>query len=250
MLSYHKLKDRPRDFLAATGWTPEEFQKLLPAFQAAYDTLYPSAPTRAGKLRQRRAGGGAQGVLHRCEDQLLCILVYQQTNPLHTRHAWQFDVSQPHANDWRHPLLPVLPHAFAAWGLAPERAARRLPTRPALREGAPEAALDGTARCRQRPTDAQWPQEQYSGKKQTPTDTNRLWVNERTGHVVSLGPTVAGTMHDKTAAEEAKIVDPTHAPLDQDPGWQGSEPARVRTTQLPKSPKTKSWAWGIASCIG
>jgi Helix-turn-helix of DDE superfamily endonuclease len=83
----------------------------LPAFQAAYENLYPSERTRAGKLRQRRAGGGAKGVLQRFEDQLLFILVYQKTNPLQTMHALQFDVSQPPANYWLHQLLPVLQHA-------------------------------------------------------------------------------------------------------------------------------------------
>ena len=48
MLSYDKLKDRPRDFLAATGHTLEEFTQLLPAFRAAYDTLYPPHLTCEG----------------------------------------------------------------------------------------------------------------------------------------------------------------------------------------------------------
>ena len=142
MLSYHKLKDRPRDFLAATGLTLEEFQKLLPAFQAAYANLSPSERTREGKLRQRRGGGGAKGVLQRFEDKLLFILVYQKTNPLQTMHALQFDLSQPHANYWIHQLLPVLQHALAALGLAPERDASRLTTSPTMLEGAPAAALD------------------------------------------------------------------------------------------------------------
>lgn len=42
MLSYNRLQDSPRDFLAATSVTLEEFLKLLPVFQAAYETLYPA----------------------------------------------------------------------------------------------------------------------------------------------------------------------------------------------------------------
>jgi hypothetical protein len=76
MLSYNKLKDRPRDFLAATGLTPDEFQQLLPAFQDAYAQRYSSALTRIGTPRQRRPGGGAKGVLQHFEDKLLFILVY------------------------------------------------------------------------------------------------------------------------------------------------------------------------------
>jgi hypothetical protein len=62
MLSYNKLKDRPRNFLAATGLTLDEFQQLLPAFQGAYEQRYPYELTRAGTPRQRRAGGGAKRV--------------------------------------------------------------------------------------------------------------------------------------------------------------------------------------------
>ncbi len=58
MLSYNTLKARPRDFLAATGHTPAEFEQLLPAFEAAYAMLYPAARTLNGKVRQRQAGAG------------------------------------------------------------------------------------------------------------------------------------------------------------------------------------------------
>ena len=102
MLSYNKLKDRPRDFLAVTSLTLEEFQQLLPAFQAAYEQRYPTKLTRAGKPQQRRAGGGAKGVLQCLEDKFLFILVYQKANPLQTLHALQFEMSQPQANYWIH----------------------------------------------------------------------------------------------------------------------------------------------------
>ena len=121
MLSYNKLKDRPRDFLAATGLTPDEFQQLLPAFQDAYAQRYSSELTRIGTPRQRRPGGGTKGVLQHFEDKLLFILVYQKTNPLQTMHALQFAMSQPQANYWIHQLLPVLQQALADLGHAPER---------------------------------------------------------------------------------------------------------------------------------
>ena len=139
-----------------------------------YDQRYPDTLTRTGKPRQRRAGGGAKGVLQRFEDKLLFILVYQKTNPPQTMHALQFHMSQPQANYWIHQLLPVLQQALAALGHAPERDASRLATSPLALEGAPATAIDGTERRRQRPTDARLPQEHYSGKKQTHTDKNLL----------------------------------------------------------------------------
>jgi hypothetical protein len=237
MLSYNKLRDRPRDFLAATGLTLDELQQLLPAFQRAYERRYPSALTRAGTPRQRRTGGGAQGVLQRFEDKLLFILIYQKTNPLQTMHALQFGLSQPQANYWIHQLLPVLQHALADLGHAPERDASRLATSPLALEGAPATAIDGTERRRQRPIDAQLQQEHYSGKKKTHTDKNLVLVNEMTRKVVYLGPTTAGRRHDKKAADEAQIGYPTNATLDKDTGFQGYEPDRVLTAQPQKSPQ-------------
>jgi len=239
MLSYNTLKERPRDFLAATGLTLAEFQQLLPAFQGAYAHRYPYALTRAGKPRQRRTGGGAKGVLQRFEDKLLFILVYQKTNPLQTMQALQFEMSQPQANYWIHQLLPLLQQALVALDLAPERDATRLATSPLILEGAPTGAIDGTERRRQRPKDAQLQKEYYSGKKKTHTDKNILLINEMTGKVVYLGPTVAGSMHDKKAVDEAKMIYPTNATLDKDTGFQGYEPDRVLTTQVKKSPEAK-----------
>jgi Helix-turn-helix of DDE superfamily endonuclease/DDE superfamily endonuclease len=240
MLTYHKLKNRPRDFLAATGLTLDEFQTLLPAFQTAYETLYPTERTRAGQPRQRRAGGGAKGVLPSFADKLLFMLVYQKTNPLQTLHALQFDLSQPQANYWLHQLLPVLQQALATLGVAPERHASRLPMHPLLLEGAPAIVLDGTERRRQRPTDPELQKEHYSGKKKAHTDKNILFVNETTSKVVYLGPTIAGKTHDKKAADQAEIAYPLNATLDKDTGFQGYEPDRVLTTQPKKSRQAKS----------
>jgi hypothetical protein len=69
-------------------------------------------------------------------------------------------------------------------------------------------AIDGTERRRQRPQDPTRQQAHYSGKKKAHTDKNLLRVHEVTGKGVYLGPTVAGKMHDKKAADEAPIVYP------------------------------------------
>jgi Helix-turn-helix of DDE superfamily endonuclease/DDE superfamily endonuclease len=240
MLTYDHLKDRPREFLAATGLTHEEFAQLLSAFTAAYEALYPSDKTRLGKPRQRRVGGGAKGVLPQMTDKLLFILVYQKTQALQTLHGLHFGLSQPQANYWIHRLLPVLQRALAALGHAPERDANRVTDSPLALEGAPELAIDGTERRRQRPQDPIRQQARYSGKKKAHTDKNLLLVNEVSGKVVYLGPTVAGKMHDKKAADEAPIAYPHNATLDKDTGFQGYEPPGVLTQQPKKSPKAKS----------
>lgn len=240
MLTYLTLQARSREFLAATGLTPEEFARLLPAFAAAYAVLYPPDKTWEGKVRQRQGGGGAKGGLPQMEDKLLFLLVYQKTNPLQIMHGLHFALSQPQTHYWIHHLLPVLQRALAALDLAPERAASRVATTPLTREGAPTLAIDGTERRRQRPQDPSAQQAHYSGKKKAHTDKNILVVNEHTGKVVYLGPTVAGKTHDKKAADDAQIVYPANATLDKDTGFQGYEPAGVLTAQPKKSPRART----------
>ncbi len=232
MLTYTTLQKRPREFLAATGLTHTEFARLLPAFATAYAALYPSDQTLEGKPRQRRVGGGATGALPQMEDKLLFILVFQKTNPLQTMHGLQFQLSQPQTNYWIHHLLPVLQRAFAALDVAPERDAS-----PLALEGAPNLALDGTERRRQRPQDAIAHTAHYSGKKKAHTDKNLLFVNETTRKVSYLGPTIAGKTHDKKAADAASIVYPSNATLDKDTGFQGYEPAGILPAQPKKSRK-------------
>jgi Helix-turn-helix of DDE superfamily endonuclease/DDE superfamily endonuclease len=239
MLIYNELKNRPREFLAATGLKLDEFEQLLPAFQTAYEKKYPPQLTQAGQTRQRQIGGGATGALPKIEDKLFFILVYQKTHPLQTMHGFHFGLSQPQTNDWIHRLLPVLHQALRTLGEAPERDACRVATSALARAGGPNLTIDGSERRRQRPQDHTKQKDHYSGKKKAHTDKNILLVNTNTTKVVYLSPTVAGKTPDKKATDEAQIVYPHNATLDKDTGFQGYEPAGTQTRQPPKSPKAK-----------
>ena len=221
MLTYAALKDKAREFLAATGLTHEEFARLLPAFAAAAAALYPADTTAAGQPRQRQPGGGVKGVLRTREDQLLFILVYQKTYPLQTMHGLQFGLSQPQTNYWIQRLLPVRQRALGDLHMRPERDARQVAASELVTESAPDLLLDGTERRRQRPQDAEQQVAHYSGKKKAHTDKNLLLVNPHTSKVVYLGPTIAGKTHDKKAADQAEIAFPAGATLGKRYGLSG-----------------------------
>lgn len=240
MLSYHTLKERPRDCLAATGLHPAEFEQLLPAFAAAYATRYPAERTLAGKARRRQPGGGRKGQLGDAADKLLFILSYEKTNPLQTMHGLQFGLSQGQANYWIHRLLPVLQDALRALGHAPERCACGVAHSALTHEGGANLVIDGTERARQRPQEAARQKAHFSGKQKRHTDKNLLLINQNSTKVVYLSATVAGKTHDKKAADEAQIGYPANATLAKDTGFQGYEPAGVLTTQPKKSRVVKS----------
>src|SRR5262249_23977876 len=164
MLTYTTLKDRPREVLAATGLTHEEFLRVLPAFVSAYTAFYPLDKTWHGNVRQRKLGVGAKGRLAQVEDKWLFLLVYQQTNPLQTMHGLHFGLSQPQTHYWIHRLLPVLRRALVALDMAPERDASRVATSPLMLEGAPAGALDRTEPRRQPPTGPVHPTARHSGQ--------------------------------------------------------------------------------------
>jgi len=75
MLKYVELKEKPKEFLAATGLTDEEFQCLLTNFEKCYQKLSLPKSKSVKKKRKRKVGGGRRGNLSTLSDKLLFILV-------------------------------------------------------------------------------------------------------------------------------------------------------------------------------
>ena len=121
MITFEALRSDRRQFLALTGLTLSEFQRLLTVFPPAYQQLYPATQTAEGQPRQRAVGGGCKGRLEQPEDKLLFLLVYLKTYPLQAVMGELFDLSTPQVNYWIHRLLPVLRSALDDLGVRPER---------------------------------------------------------------------------------------------------------------------------------
>ena len=233
MIDYDSLKGNERKFVALTGLTPQEFQRLLPAFTRAYVRAFPAEQTQTGQPRQRRRGGGRKGVLERGEHKLLFVLVYQKAYPLQELMGTVFGLSPSRVNRWIHRLLPVLSQALDDLGFLPQRDPRQF-SRHERRQGEPpDLIIDGTERRRQRPKSPEKQALHYSGKKKAPSDKNVVIVNTQTKRVGFLSGTYAGKTHDKKVAEGEGIRYPCQATLLKDSGFQGYEP-RVRRTCQPK----------------
>lgn len=238
MLSYLELKEKPREFLVATGLRLEEFECLLPAFEKCYQASLPCKPKPTKKKKQRNAGGGRKSNLVSLSDKLLFILVYQKTFQLQTMHGLQFGLSQGRANYWIHRLLPVLQKALRDLGMKPARAGKQVATLIEAGEGGANLSLDASERELQRPVNIEKQKRKYSGKKKTHTDKNLVLVNENTSKVVYLSATAEGKKHDKKLADESRISYPANASLTQDTGFQGYQPKGVVVQQPKKSERT------------
>jgi DDE superfamily endonuclease/Helix-turn-helix of DDE superfamily endonuclease len=239
MITYTELRSDRRKFLSLTGLTLPEFRLLLTSFARSYERLYPTELTLAGRPRQRSAGGGRKGALHRPEQKLMFILVYLKTYPLQVVMSELFAVSQPAVNYWIHRLLPVLQGALDDLGVLPERDPRRFAQSQTPDEGEPRLIIDGTERRRQRPKNPEKQALHYSGKKKTHSDKNVVVANIPSQRIGFLSQTAVGKAHDKAIADHESISYPPGTILYKDTGFQGYEPAVSKTCQAKKKATRK-----------
>ncbi len=234
MLTYTALQTNRREFLAFTGLTPPEFQRLLAAFSWAYQQAYPADRTAEGQPRRRAVGAGRKGQLPRPEDKLLFMLVYLKTYPLQIVMGELFGLSQPQVNAWIHRLLPVVQTALDDLGVRPERDPSNFARSQPTAEAEPRLIIDATERRRQRPKNPGKQALHYSGRKKKHCDKNVVIVNARRKRIDYLSATYPGKAHEKKIADAEGIAYPPEAILYKDIGFQGYEPAVKETRQAKK----------------
>jgi Helix-turn-helix of DDE superfamily endonuclease len=123
------VQARPTEFLDLTSLTPDEFQLLVPPFEAAFH-----AHMREWRLDGKPRTARRFSVYQNCplptpEDRLFFILVYLKTYALQVVHGRLFGMGQSKANQWIHVLLPVLLVALRTLGDAPARSLTALAQR-------------------------------------------------------------------------------------------------------------------------
>lgn len=233
MITYTELSQNPTRFLALTGYTVEEFQALLPHFQARFEQ-HMQTHTVKGKPRQNRLYTTYRNSpLLTIQDKLLFILSYLKQNATQELHAACFGLHQPDANTWIHLLHPPLNQALGDLGTLPVREATHLE----LEDEALEVYFhDGTERPIPRPTDPETQKTYYSGKKKQHTVKN-IVVIDVLCKIRFLSHTCEGKKHDKRAADEAGYTIPDGSTLYQDTGFQGFTLAGVKILQPKKKPR-------------
>ena len=123
------VQTRPTEFLDLTSLTLEEFQPLVPPFEAAFHA--PMARWRRdGKPRTaRQLTVDTNCPLPTPEDRLFFLLTYLTTYALQVVPGRLFGMGQRTAHQWIHGLLPALLAALRTLGEAPARARTALAPR-------------------------------------------------------------------------------------------------------------------------
>src|SRR2546427_5748079 len=129
------VQARPTEFLDLTSLTLDEFQQLVPPFEAAFQA-HMAAWRMDGKPRTARQFAMDKNCpLPTPEDRLFFILVYLKTSALQVVQGRLFGMGQSKANQWMHVLLPALLAALRTLGDAPARSLTALAQRLGVSEG-------------------------------------------------------------------------------------------------------------------
>jgi hypothetical protein len=136
-LRFTDLQTRPIEVLDVTSLTVEEFQRLVPPFEAAFQAHMAQWRLDGRPRTARRYTTYQNCPLPTPEDRLLFILVYLKTYPLQVVQGRLFGMGQSTAHQWIHVLLMVLQATLRTLGDAPTRSVTELAKR--LRVAAAEA---------------------------------------------------------------------------------------------------------------
>src|SRR5918911_865929 len=135
-LRFADMQSRPTEFLDFTSLTLDEFQQLVPPFEAAFQAHMATWCLDGTPRTARQFAVYNNCPLPTPEDRLFFILAYVKTYSLQVVQGRLFGMGQSKAHQWIHILLPVLLAALRARGDAPARSLTAL----AQRLGVSEAA--------------------------------------------------------------------------------------------------------------
>src|SRR5438094_1912379 len=140
-LQFTDVQDRPTEFLDLTSLTLDEFQQLVPPFEAAFQA-HMAMWRLDGKPRTARQFAVYKNCpLPTPEDRLFFLLTYLKTYSLQVVQGRLFGMGQSKANQWIHVLLPALLAALRTLGDAPARSLTALAQRLGVSEADAASAV-------------------------------------------------------------------------------------------------------------
>ena len=123
------VQARPTEFLDLTSLTLDEFQQLVPPFEAAFQAHMAAWRLDGTPRTARRFSVYQHCPLATPEDRLFFLLTYLKTYALQVVQGRLFGMGQSKANQWIHILLPALLTALRTLGDAPARSLTALAQR-------------------------------------------------------------------------------------------------------------------------
>jgi hypothetical protein len=141
------VQARPTEFLDLTSVTLDEFQQLVPPFEAAFQAHMARWRLDGKPRTARQFAVYTNCPLPTPEDRQFFLLTYLKTYALQVVQGRLFGMGQSKANQWIHVLLPALLAALRTLGEAPARSLTALAQRLGVSEAntAPVAPVPAAA---------------------------------------------------------------------------------------------------------
>jgi hypothetical protein len=238
MITYDRLAETPKAFLALTGLTRDEFDRLFGAFEAAaLAHRAASTHTKRGSRRRERAAGAGHPHSLAPRTRLLLALVWLRVYPTYELLGWLFGLDK--SNAWHNTRdVPEVLDTTTDFPLdRPDPDRRKLQTAEAVMEAFPEVrvVIDAKEQGFRRPEGWDRQKPFYSGKKKRHTVKNQVACTPG-GRIVSVSATAPGRTHDLTVLRYNGLLDrlPAGAGVMTDEGYIGvSADAGTRAVVIP-----------------
>src|SRR2546428_10361216 len=133
-VQFADLQSRPTEFLDLTSLTLDEFQQLVPPFEAAFQAHMATWRLDGKPRTARQCSVYKNCPLPTPEDRLFFLLTYLKTYSLQVVQGHLVGMGQSKANQLIHVLLPALLAALRALGDAPARSLTALAQRLGISE--------------------------------------------------------------------------------------------------------------------
>ena len=222
MITYKKLKKKPRAFKSIVGATSVEFDGLHRKFVPLW---IESEKKRLDRPDRQRAVGGGHPYALALRERLLMTLVWLRLYLSTEALGFFFDVDKATASRNTRRVLPVLRQlgdATLGWPEPPKRGegksiAQALHDYPDLL-----AIVDATEQAVQRSSDNEQQKAHYSGKKKRHTRKTQIIVTEK-GEIRDVSASTPGATHDLELFRQSGAAEkiPEEVTAGGDSGYQG-----------------------------
>lgn len=224
-MRYISLRRRPKCFLAFSGLTVEEFDRLVAIIHD--DWIFQRSERLDKNLphRKRKPGAGRKYELPNLEDQLLLTLVWSRLYLIYLALEYLFDVDESTVSRTIGRIQPLLKERFTLPERLPQKKIRTLEE---LKKylppdiGLDDILADATEQPIPRPATKRKREAHRSGRKRRYTVKTQIATTKK-GFIIHISPSSGGRTYEYTLFHDSGLpqVVPKESILYVDAGYQG-----------------------------
>lgn len=223
-MKYTTLRTRPKQFRSFTGFTIEEFDKLVILLYPFFQEERKKRLSLKHPLRKRKMGGGRKYALSSFSDQLLLVLVWGRLYLVFFVLEHLFGVDESTVCRTLQEIIPLLQSQYV-WTDPRTTGRKKIGSLEELKKIIPdidEILADATEQSIPRPQKKQKRNAHHSGKKKRFTIKTQIAAT-RKGFILHVSRSVPGRQHDYKLFKHSSL--PTFLPRNStfyvDSGYQG-----------------------------